>query len=107
MTIHIEALTFECIIGLLVFERTTPQQLIVDLELSYTYTDTFINYADLANLIETHLKKQKYELLESALENLFSIISQAYPEIENLYIKITKPDILPNCRVCVSNFKEF
>ena len=44
MTIHIEDLRFKCIIGLLEFERHTPQEVIVTLELDYDYTDTFINY---------------------------------------------------------------
>jgi 7,8-dihydroneopterin aldolase/epimerase/oxygenase len=105
MTIHIEDLRFKCIIGLLEFERHTPQEIIVALELDYDYTDTFINYAELAGLIEAHLQEKKYELLETALNELFETISTQYSLITRLFIKITKPDILPNCRVCVSNVK--
>jgi len=105
MTIHIEDLRFKCIIGLLEFERHTPQEVIVTLELDYDYTDTFINYADLARLIETHLQEKKYELLETALNELFKIISTRYTSITRLFLKISKPDILPNCRVSVSNVK--
>jgi len=32
MTIHVEALTFDVIIGLLDFERDKPQKVIIDLE---------------------------------------------------------------------------
>jgi dihydroneopterin aldolase len=105
MTIHIEDLRFKCIIGLLEFERHTPQEVIVTLELDYDYTDAFINYADLAKLIETHLQEKKYELLETALSDLFEIISTQYSLITRLFLKISKPDILPNCRVSVSNVK--
>lgn len=107
MRIHIEELRFECIIGLLEKERHTPQELIVCLELDYDYTDAFINYADIAALIESSLKKKKFELLESALESLFTLICHLHPQIKRLYIKITKPDILENCRVSVSNIKKF
>lgn len=107
MRIHIEELRFNCIIGLLEFERHNPQEVIIDLELDYDYSNEFINYADLAVLIESQLQEKKYELLETALEELFSSISQQYPLLKRLFIKISKPDILPNCRVCVSNVKNY
>ncbi|MDF1880990.1 dihydroneopterin aldolase [Sulfurimonas sp. MAG313] len=107
MTIEIEDLTFKCIIGLLDFERITPQEVIVNLSIDYNYINEFINYAQVAQLIKKHLLEKKYELLENALENLFNIISQAFPLIEKLHIKITKPNILPNCRVSVSNIKVY
>ncbi len=107
MRIHIEDLRFNCIIGLHDFERHTPQELVIDLELDYEYRDSFINYADLVALIESNLQEEKYELLETALNALFNLIKQAYPLTQSLQIKITKPDIIPNCRVCVSNIKQF
>ena len=105
MTIEIEDLRFKCIIGLLDFERHTPQEVIINVNLDYDYTDEFINYAEIAKLIEENLQENKYELLEDALENLFNLISQNFPLIKKLHLKITKPDILPNCHVSVSNIK--
>ena len=105
MTIHIEDLSFECIIGLLDFERITPQKVIVNLELDYAYTNEFINYADVTQLIKNTLLKNKYELIETALNELFNLLAEAYPLIQKLHIKITKPNILPDCRVSVSNIK--
>ncbi len=107
MKIHIEDLHFKCIIGLLEHERHNPQEVHVELKLEYEYTDEFINYADLAILIETRLQEGKFELIETALEELFNHIKQQYPLTQQLYIKITKPDILPNCRVSVSNVKNY
>lgn len=107
MTIHIEDLTFKCIIGLLEIERHNPQKVIINLELDYDYTDAFINYADLASLIETQLQEKKYELIETALNELFSLIIYTYPSMKRLFIKISKPDILPNCRVSVSKVKNY
>lgn len=107
MTIHIEELTFKCIIGLLEIERHNPQDVTINLELDYEYTDTFINYADLASLIESQLQEKKYELIETALNELFSLLISAHPTIKRLFIKITKPDILPNCRVSVSKVKNY
>jgi dihydroneopterin aldolase len=103
MQIHIEELTFECIIGLLDFERVTPQKIIVTCKINYTYkTDSFINYAEVSQSIASEMKNEKFELIESALEYLSKYLSLHYPDIETLYLKITKPDILDNAIVSVS-----
>lgn len=107
MTIHIEDLRFKCIIGLLDFERHTPQDVIINLQLDYDYKDEFINYADLAVVIEEHLQEKKYELLETALTELFNLIEQKFPLSKQLQLKISKPQILPNCHVSVSSIKIF
>ena len=108
MTIHIEALTFDVIIGLLDFEREKPQQVIIDLEASYTYkTNIFIDYAELVLLIQSHLKEKRYELLEDSLLGLKSLICSTYPSINTLSLKIAKPNILPQCSVALSQRWEF
>lgn len=104
MTIEIEALEFNTIIGLLDFERITPQKVRVDLELDYNYTNkNFINYADLVIIIKNNIITKKYELLEDALIDLEKEIIKTYKNIERLKIKITKPDILDDCIVSISN----
>ena len=37
MTIHIEDLKFQCIIGILDFERVTPQDIIINMSIEYLY----------------------------------------------------------------------
>lgn len=104
MTIHIETLEFETIIGLLEFERFTPQRVIVDLEAEYSYkSGEFLNYADLSALIQETIHHNSFELLEDALLTLQKNISENYPQIEFLKLKITKPDILNNCSVALSD----
>ncbi len=104
MTIHIEALTFDVIIGLLDYERDKPQQIIVDLEASYDYSDgEFIDYADMVLLIQNELKQKRYTLLEDALEGVKSILYTTYPQFKTLSLKISKPQILSQCTVALSN----
>ncbi|HIP17786.1 MAG TPA: dihydroneopterin aldolase [Sulfurovum sp.] len=108
MTIHIESLTFEVIIGLLDFERERPQRVIVDLEASYDYTDAnFVNYAEMASDIASELKEKKYKLLEDALLGIKYKLHTDYPQLKKLQLKIAKPDILPECSVALSNTWEF
>lgn len=104
MTIHIEALTFDVIIGLLDSERDKPQPVIVDLEANYDYSnDAFIDYANIVILIQNELKQKRYLLLENALIGLKDILFTAYPQLKTLSLKISKPDILPECNVALSH----
>jgi dihydroneopterin aldolase len=108
MTIHIEDLRFDVIIGLLDFERDKPQRVIINLEASYDYSDdNFIDYADMVLLIQNELKEKRYELLENALLGLKEILYTAYPHLQTLSLKISKPDILPDCTVSLSKTWDF
>lgn len=103
MTIHIESLQVDAIIGLLDFEREHEQRVLIDLEATYNYEDQcFINYADLATMIAEQIREKRYELLEEALLDLRRDIAVAYPTIHTLKLKISKPDILKNCIVGLS-----
>ena len=108
MTIHIENLTFDVIIGLLDFERDRPQCVIINLEATYNYNDNqFINYADIVLLIQNKMKKERYKLLENALLGLKESLHITYPQIDSLFIKISKPDILSGCTVSLSKTWNF
>lgn len=108
MTIHIEDLTFDVIIGLLDFERDRPQRVIVNLEASYDYSDdVFIDYADMVLLIQNELREKRYELLENALLGLKELLTTTYPDLQSLSLKISKPDILPQCTVSLSKTWDF
>lgn len=107
MTIHIEDLKFQCIIGILDFEREKEQDVIINLEIDYIYNNNFINYADVATLLQNRMKKEQFLLIEDALENLSSLLKKNFSNIISLNLKITKPSILPGCRVSVSNFYKF
>jgi len=105
VTIHIEELSFDTIIGILDFERTTPQKVIIDATIDYSYKkeDKFINYAELISLIEKEMQQKKYLLLEEALNELTNKIVSLYPQIEKFNLKITKPNIINNAKVALSS----
>ena len=58
--IHLKNLRFKCIIGLLECERIKKQKVELNLSLK---ADEFIDYAELAELLKTQMKKQKYHAL--------------------------------------------
>jgi dihydroneopterin aldolase len=108
VTIYIEALSFETIIGILPFEREAPQRLIIDITIEYTYaTDCFINYAEVAQAVMEHVQKEQFLLLEEALGSLKCLLKHRYKAMKSLTIKLTKPDILNDCQVAVSENWKF
>ncbi len=103
LKINIEKLTFDCIIGILDSERLTPQRVIVDISFDYHFNDTtkeFIDYSLVAQLIESTMKDQQFLLIEDAILYIRKLLKERF-KINNLWLKITKPDILPNCIVSV------
>jgi 7,8-dihydroneopterin aldolase/epimerase/oxygenase len=108
MKILIENLTFESIIGILEYERTTPQQIIVDCTIDYPYTNNhFINYAEVSETIIQTMNKEQFELIETALEVLSSTLKKQFPLIKELSLTIKKPTILPHCSVGVQHTTQF
>ncbi|RLA73217.1 MAG: dihydroneopterin aldolase [Epsilonproteobacteria bacterium] len=102
MTININTLIFECIIGILDFERHTPQKVSVDVEIAYPYKDEFIDYSHVTEHIKISMKKYQFKLIEEALISLQNSLKQDFPQITSLSLTISKPDILPDCRVSVT-----
>jgi len=108
MQIHIEALIFDAIIGLLDSERERPQRVVVDLAADYTYNQKdFVDYADIVSLIKETIQTRRYKLLEEALLELKELLHHAFPQIYSLTLKISKPDILPECTVAISSRWDF
>jgi dihydroneopterin aldolase len=103
MKIHINDLNFKCIIGILDFERIKKQKVVINLSFEYQFSkDKFIDYAEVSNLLKTTMKKEKFLLLEDAILHLENLLITTY-EMTNLYIQISKPNILTNCIVSLSN----
>jgi len=104
MTILIENLTFDTIIGILESERITPQTMCIHCHIEYDYHENnFINYAHVAQQIETIIQKEQFYLLEEALDHLAYALKALFPPIKELQLTLKKPNILQNCTVGVQN----
>ena len=105
--ILIEDLTFETIIGILDFERENLQRVIVNLKFSYKDKKNFIDYAKVAEFIKSSMIEKKYLLLEDAIDDIIKLLKKEYQQIKYIELKISKPDILTECTVCVKKYQEF
>ena len=107
MTIDIQDLEFKAVIGILDFERITKQSVRVNCSIEYTYDQTFLNYALVAEHIEHTMIKEEFELIEEALLHLKTSLKSEFSLISTLFLKISKPDILANCEVSLSETFNF
>lgn len=103
MKIEISDLTFKCIIGILDFERIKKQKVVINISFEYEFSkDLFIDYSEISNLVKSTMKQQKFLLLEDAILYIETLLQNNY-KISYLKIKISKPNILKNCIVSLSN----
>ena len=103
LKVTIENLSFDCIIGILESERKNEQKVVINLSFEYFFDDEtkeFIDYSKVALYIEKSMKEEKFFLIEDAILFLRKKLNSEYP-MKNLWLKIAKPDIMPNCIVSV------
>ncbi|MDA7818018.1 dihydroneopterin aldolase [Sulfurimonas sp.] len=103
MTIHVEDLKFQCIIGILDFERIKKQDVIVNANILYSNENAFIDYAHVVQIIKDLMIENEFKLIEDALEAINLKLIKEFTSIISLDLKITKPSILSDCKVSVSN----
>ncbi|OQX74487.1 MAG: hypothetical protein B6D59_02265 [Campylobacteraceae bacterium 4484_4] len=107
-TILIEDLRIETIIGMLESERVTKQPVVVSCAIVYEKErDLYLDYAKVAALIEEMLQRHRYLLLEEALAEIVAKISRDFQGIRSIWMRLSKPEILPNGRVGVECFRKF
>ncbi|WP_292656929.1 dihydroneopterin aldolase [Nitratifractor sp.] len=103
MKIEIHSLEIDAVIGILPTERQTPQKILVDLEAEYRYDgEHYLDYAAVVQEIRRTLVREQFGLLEEGLAFLKRQIITEHPEISSLFIRLSKPDILQECTVAVS-----
>jgi dihydroneopterin aldolase len=105
--ISIENLEFTTIIGVLQSERVKAQRVVVDADILYSRDQDYIDYAKVVEIIVDDIVQKKYSLIEDALDSLGKLLKKNYLNIKELEIKITKPDILQNCKVSVTKLIKF
>jgi FolB domain-containing protein len=105
--IYIEDLKVQAIIGILDSERVKAQLVVINAQIEYDMSgNEFVNYADVVSMIEKMLVKNRYELLEVALDDIIDKVHKEFSQIKSIKLKINKPNILNNCNVGVELFRK-
>lgn len=108
ITLHIENLLFEAIIGVLENERHMPQQLLVEAHITYIYKQGhYLDYVLISEMISHHIQTNAYELLESALLGVINELKTQFDAITHIKLCIKKPQILAPLIVGASVTKTF
>jgi len=103
LKVNIEDLTLDCIIGILDFERTKEQKVILNISFEYFYNEdgsNFIDYSVVVSMVEQSMIENKFKLIEDAILYIRKELKNKF-DMKNLKVKISKPDIMPNCVVSV------
>ncbi|MDR1976935.1 MAG: dihydroneopterin aldolase [Campylobacteraceae bacterium] len=108
VTLLVEKLEFEAIIGLLEEERKTPQtvQVWAKVEIKYKKS-SLVDYTLICETIKNTITQSKFFTVEEALFALIDKIATINPHIKKIFLKILKPGIIENTAVGASAKKIF
>ena len=107
MTVIIQNLTFETIIGLLPHEREIPQRVVIDAEFDINENTMVLDYASVSEDIKRLFTCKGFETVEESLTLTLSHLKSKYPFITRIKMKIIKPDILCDCEVGAALEKKY
>ncbi len=103
LKVNIDDLTFDCIIGILDFERLKKQKVILNISFEYFFKEdssNFIDYSEVVSFVESIMIKEQFQLIENAILFIRKELKSKW-DMKNLKVKISKPDIMKNCIVSV------
>jgi dihydroneopterin aldolase len=107
ISIIIKNLEFETIIGVLDFEKITPQKVIINCKIKYKYENKYLDYAKVTEIIKDILTTKKFEVIEDSLNFICSYLKNEYPSIKKIKLEILKPNILKDCIVGAKIIKKY
>ena len=113
-TVSIEALEFNCIIGILPEERKKEQTLRIFVEMDLDMAeaartkevDLTVDYANTAELLKAGIKEKQYGLLETLVEEQAAVILKD-PKVKKVRLRAEKPEAVDHARACAVSVERF
>ena len=87
---------FSAIIGMLDFERVTPQKIRINAEFK---SENFIDYVEVVNFIEEFYGEQKFQSIENSVSRTAQALKAKFPSLTALNFEILKTEIIKNALV--------
>ena len=107
LQVNIEELTFKAILGILEKERNEEQLVVVDCKITYPDKVKFVDYSKVCDVIQKMIIENKYALIEDAVDDIENRLRKLFPQMKELYLKVTKPEILKNALVGVEILRKY
>src|SRR5271170_6631574 len=94
-TIRLYGIECRCRIGVPLAERSSPQKIVIDLELLQTAGTRFVDYSQAAKEAKSIAEEREFELVEELAEELIQRLSSLFM-LESLIVSIHKwPAAMP------------
>ncbi|MCI7364637.1 dihydroneopterin aldolase [Campylobacter lanienae] len=104
ISVFVDNLEFDTIIGLLDFERVNSQKICVSMEFEAC---EFVDYATVCEITQREFNENKFYKVEDALEYFAIKFKATYPSLTKFYMKISKIEIVPNAIVGAKILKNY
>lgn len=116
--IHIENLRLRAYIGFMNWETEKLQDVVISYSFKYDVSEAVqsdniknaVNYKNLNKEIITNIEKKRFSLIESIAENIFQLIQNFSPKVQDVQVKVDKPHALrftDNATVIISASDRF
>ncbi|MSN96165.1 dihydroneopterin aldolase [Campylobacter sp. FMV-PI01] len=96
ITILVEDLEIECIIGLLDFERKIPQKICINAKFR---ADEFVDYSYVCEVLKDSFENEKFLKVEDGLNFFAKKFKENFKSLGYFYMKIMKPNIILDANV--------
>ncbi len=99
-TILIRGLAFECIVGILPYEREQQQPLSIDIDLQTDFTRAAatedvaftVDYAQVSELVIEQVQRKQYWLLETMAHQILDMLFERFDQVTAARVLIEKPN---------------
>jgi len=103
--IRLKDIQFDCIVGVLPFERENEQPVILNLTLWLDFAQAArtedlnesIDYAKLAEELKRFIRFSCFQLVETLVVKTAEFILEHYPKADAVEVSVVKPKAVPGC----------
>ena len=103
--IRLKDIQFDCIVGILPYERVNEQPIILNLTLWLDFAkaaetedlNESIDYAKLAEELKAFIRLSSFKLVETLVVKTAEYVLENYPKANAVEVSVIKPKAVPGC----------
>ena len=102
-TAGVKSLQIDCIVGIFEHERSTPQRVVMDIELDYDFAAAArsesigdaVDYAAAAESVTELVQRRQFQLIETMAEEVAAMLLATRSQVQTVRLEIRKPAAVP------------